>query len=419
LEAIGGGIASAAFWPDGGDGWITGPAGEFEPANGPPSNSRPRDVSQQLTQHDVARLLAEPAAGARADIAAKIASALGSPALTARERQMAEDIVRTLAGDVVVTVRAALAHHLRHAARLPLDVARRLADDVDAVALPILAESPTLDDDSLLAILGDASAAKQQAIAGRAAVSEPVAGALITTGSEQAVAALMRNPAAHIAETSLQTAIDRFTGSEAVQDGMVGRDTLPVTVAERLAVLVSDQLRAHLVARHDLSPGLAADIVLQGRERAIIQLGRGASREQLEALLARMHARRHLTSSLVLRALCLGDMDFFETALAIMAGVPVQNARILVHDGSKRGLAPLCNKAGLPASLLPVVRVAVEVADGTTFDGGERDLERYRARVITRILTQCDGLSPDDLDWLLDKLADVLQDQSSVSPGAP
>jgi uncharacterized protein (DUF2336 family) len=369
-------------------------------------------VSQQLSQHDVARLLSEPASASRADIAAKIATTLDSPVLTASERRIAEDIVRTLAGDVAVTVRAALAHHLRHAARLPLDVARRLAADVDAVALPILADSAALDDEILLAILGHASAAKQQAIAGRAAVSEPVAGALIATGSEQAVAALMRNAAAHIAESSLQAAIDRFAGSQAVQESMVHRNSLPVTVAERLAVLVSDQLRAHLVVQHDLSPALAADIVLQGRERAIIQLGRGASQEELEGLLARMHARRHLTPSLVLRALCLGDMEFFETALATMAGVPVRNARILVHDGGRRGLAPLCDKAGLPASLLPVVRVAVEVAEGTSFDGGERDLERYRSRVITRILTQCDGLAPDDLEWLLDKLGDVLQYQS-------
>jgi uncharacterized protein (DUF2336 family) len=375
-------------------------------------------VPQQLTQRDVARLLAEPAAASRADIAAKIANTLDSTALTASERRMAEDIVRTLAGDVAVTVRAALAHHLRHAARLPLDVARRLADDVDAVALPILADSAALDDETLLAILGHASAAKQQAIAGRAAVSEPVSGALIATGSEQAVAALMRNAAARIAESSLQTAIDRFPGSETVQDGMVRRESLPVTVAERLAVLVSDQLRTHLVAQHDLSPALAADIVLQGRERAIIQLGRGASREELEALLARMHARRHLTPSLVLRALCMGDMEFFETALAVMAGVPVRNARILVHDGGRQGLGPLCNKAGLPSSLLPVVRVAVDVADGTAFDGGERDLERYRSRVITRILTQCDGLNPEDLDWLLDKLGDVLQDQAVAEHGS-
>ena len=71
-----------------------------------------------------------------------------------------------------------------------------------------------------------------------------------------------------------------------------------------------------------------------------------------------------LTPSLVLRALCMGDMEFFEAALAVMAGIPVENAAILVHDGGKRGLTMLCGKAGLAAPpVLPVVHIAVDVAD--------------------------------------------------------
>ena len=46
---------------------------------------------------------------------------------------------------------------------------------------------------------------------------------------------------------------------------------------------------------------------------------------------------------------------------------------------------------------------------GTEFDGGERDRERYRSRVITRILTQFEDLPQEDLDYLLDKLGDVLR----------
>ena len=41
-------------------------------------------------------------------------------------------------------------------------------------------------------------------------------------------------------------------------------------------------------------------------------------------------------------------------------------------------------------------------------DGGERDLQRYRGRVITRILSQCEDFSSDDLDYLVDKLGDML-----------
>ena len=101
-------------------------------------------------------------------------------------------------------------------------------------------------------------------------------------------------------------------------------------------------------------------------------------------------------------------MAFFEMAMAVMAKVPVANARILIHDAGPNGLASLYERAGMPPRLLPAVRVAVDVVRGTEFDGGERDRERYRSRVITRILTQFEDLPQEDLDYLLDKLGDVL-----------
>ena len=104
----------------------------------------------------------------------------------------------------------------------------------------------------------------------------------------------------------------------------------------------------------------------------------------------------------------MGDLAFFETALGVLAGVPAENAQILVHDAGGNGLASLYRKAGLPEGLLPVFRVAVDAANSTGLDGGERDLERYRGRVITRILSQCDDFAPDDLDYLVAKLGDVL-----------
>ena len=42
------------------------------------------------------------------------------------------------------------------------------------------------------------------------------------------------------------------------------------------------------------------------------------------------------------------------------------------------------------------------------FDGGERDHERYRARVITRILTQFEDFPAEELDYMLTKLGSAL-----------
>ena len=378
---------------------LTGPQG-FQPILAAMTSS--------LSQADVARLLAEPSASVRAEVAEKLAQEIDNDTLTEAEVRIAHDVVRIMARDIEVAVRQALSLNLRHAARLPHDVALRLANDVELVALPLLAESPGADRRHLVDIVHAGSADKQAAIAARTAVSEPVADALVSDADEVAVATLMGNAGAQIGEHSLGKAVDRFGHSDRVKSGMAHRAHLPMTIAERLVVLVSERLKAWLVSHHELPVSLATDIVLQSRERATLHLSRGSSARDLERLVAQMHRNDRLTPFLVLRAICLGDMAFFETAMAVMAHVPIMNARILIHDAGPNGLASLYEKTGLPPRLLPAVRVAVDVVRGTTFDGGERDRERYRSRVITRILTQFEDLPQEDLDYLLEKLGDLL-----------
>jgi uncharacterized protein (DUF2336 family) len=365
-------------------------------------------MASPLTQADVARLLAEPSAAARAEVADKLAREIDSTSLSQAEQRIAHDIVRIMAQDADLAVRRALSQSLRSARQLPHDVAMRLASDVEAVALPILISSPVLTDADLVTLVKSSSSRKQEAIAGRAGISEQVADALVTTGSEAAVATLMGNASAHILPASLGTAIDRFADSDRVKTNMVHRADLPVVIAERLVVMVSEMLQSYLVRHHELPVSLATDIVLQSRERATLHISLGSSEQQLERLVRQMHRNQRLTPMLVMRSLCLGDMAFFEMALAVMAKVPVTNARILIHDAGPNGLASLYQRAEMPPRLLPAVRVAVDVVRGTEFDGGERDRERYRSRVITRILTQFEDLPQEDLDYLLDKLGDVL-----------
>ncbi len=365
-------------------------------------------MTSSLSQADLARLLAEPSVDVRAELAIKIAQEIESAEVTPDELAIAQDIARIMAQDVAAAVRRALAEGLRRAPHLPRDVALRLARDVEAVALPILSASPALTDDDLIAILRQAAPSRQEAIAARPAVSEPLSDALIATAGEQAVATLLANKGARIAEPSLHRAVDRFADSMAVKSGIVHRASLPVTVAERLVVLVSEELRGHLLSHHTLPPAVAADLVLQSRERAILGLSARAGRQELETLIRQMHRNQRLTTSLILRALCMGDLAFFETALAVRAHVSTENAQVLVHDAGGNGLASLYRKAGLPDSLLPVFRVAIDAVNSTTLDGGERDFERYRARVIARILSQCEDFAPDDLDYLVSKLGDML-----------
>lgn len=228
----------------------------------------------------------------------------------------------------------------------------------------------------------------------------------------------MSNDTATIAEDSFNRAVTRFAGSKRVKEAMVLREKLPVAVAERLVNMVSKALQAHLAKSHDLPPAIVADIVLTSREHAIIHLSLGASDNDLRQMVKQTHRNGRLTPSLILRALCTGDIAFFEAAMAAKSDVPLDNAQILIHEPSRQGLAALYRKAAMPEALYGAVEAAVDVVDETAFDGQARDLERFRARVISRVLTLVDDVDPADADYLLDKLGDVLV-HAPVAAGQP
>ena len=362
-----------------------------------------------LTQADVAKLLAEPSPAMRAELAGKLGQEFGNPDLTQTEAALAQDIVRIMAKDVEASVRQALAENLRNAPLLPHDVAVKLANDIESVALPILQSSPILTDSDLIEIVRGGAAAKQEVIASRVGLSENVADVLVTSGSEKAVAKLMDNVTAQISETSLNKAVDRFAENEAIKEKIVKRPTLPPAFTERLVTIVADSMRDYLVAHHQVSPNFAADIVMQSRERTIIGLTGKSSIEELEKMIVQMHSNNRLTPTLVLRALCTGDINFFEMAISVMANVPVVNARILIHDAGHLGLKSLYDRAGMPSDLLPAIRAAIDVLHETDIGDEPHDREKFRARVIERILTKCDAMDPENIDYLLNKLSDVVK----------
>ena len=362
-----------------------------------------------LTQNDVAKLLAEPSPAVRAELAGKLAVEIENPNLSVSETALAQDIVRLMAKDVESSVRMALSENLRGATRLPHDIAMKLATDIESVALPILEHSKVLNDADLVEIIRSGTPGKQEIIAGREGISENVTDVLATVGDEKVVAKLMDNATALINETSMNKVVDRFSTSEVVKEKMVKRPTLPPAVTERLVTLVADNMREYLVAHHNVSPKVAADIVMQSRERTVVGLTGKSTTEELEKLIIQMNVNGRLTPSLVLHALCMGDVTFFETAIAVMANVPLVNARILIHDAGNLGLKSLYERAGMPMNLMPVVRTAIDVVRETQMDGEAHDIERYRARVIERILTKYEGLGSEDVDYLLSKLGDFIK----------
>ncbi len=369
-------------------------------------------VPLQLTQDDVAKLMANPSAEVRAETTAKIASQFEVEALSPAERKIAEDIFRKLVKDVEVRVREALAAHLKNSPDLPHDVAMALARDVDSVSLPMLKFSEVLTDEDLVEIVRDHGATKQVAIAQRPSVSSRVAGALIDTGNEKAVARLVANEGAKLTEQLLGRVMGEYEESGAVSDSLAGRPNMPAGVSAQLVAALSERLQDFLMSKHEVSPDVASNLILQVRERATMSLvDYGSTDMELENLIEQLVRKERLTPSLMLRSLCMGDMNFFERGLARLAGLPLQNARILIHDQGPFGLESIYIKADLPTRLYPAFQVGIELSHEVDYDGGANDRSRFIERMLERILTHFEDpqsrMTKEDIDYLMGKLEQV------------
>ncbi len=366
----------------------------------------------QLTKDDVARLLSDPSAEARAAASSKIAKNFDATKLSDEERRIAEDIFRILSKDAEIRVRQALSAHLRANSDLPRDVALTLARDVESVALPVLKVTDVLTDEDLITIVRGDSTAKQAAIAQRPQVSEQVSDALVDTGNEDAVARLVRNEGARISEAAYGRVVDNYSNSAAVTDSLTRRPDLPPAISERVVAAMSERLHEFLINKHDVSADVASDLILQVRERAIMSLlDHGSSDVELDNLIDQLHCKNSLTPSLLLRALCMGDLTFFERAIANLTGLPLKNVQILIHDQGMLGLESLYLRAELPMALYPAFRAAIILVVETDYDGGSNDRERYVERMLERVLTRFPDpskrISPSDIEFLISKLRQI------------
>jgi uncharacterized protein (DUF2336 family) len=365
------------------------------------------NVSNSLNEEDVARLLNNPDGSTRAVIAEKLASQ--HAVLNDKERKLAEDIFRVMVKDAEVRVRAALSRQLKENHFVPHDVAVSLARDVDEVSLPMLEFSDVLSDADLIEIVHSQTETKAEAVARRAHVSVAVSDALVDTGNEHVVATLVSNRGAELSEATFHKVVDEFASLDAVGKPLAERGDLPVTIIEQLMTKVSENIRSYLVHRQDLSPDQADALLVQAREMAV--LGLSETEADATKLVDHLYSNGRLTPSIVLRAVCTGDMAFFEIAMAKLARIKVENARTLIHDAGKRGFDALYEKTELPPVFKTAMRAAIDVSSELSYDGGEHDRERFSRRMLELILTQYGDLGVEfeagDLEYLLAKMGQL------------
>lgn len=338
----------------------------------------------KITREDIELLVREPSAAMRSRIAGKITQGYGSGEFSQAETNLANEIFRLLIRDTEMKVRKLLAEELKHAHNVPHDIIWKLANDHHEVASPVLQYSTVLSEDDLIAIVtATRDNPKLRAIASRASISKELSHALIGTHDAKVTGLVVANKGAQMADTTIEEVLDQFSRDHDILEELVYRGGLSHGFAEKLFLKVSNDLKKQLTKKYRLGKHVIDDSTGSARETALLQfISPWMSQQDMNGLIEQMHKNGRLTDSVIFRSLSIGDLRFFETAIAQRVGIPASNARILLMDPGPLGFKALYESAHLPAGYYPAVNTMLRLALQETEYG------KYRATDFAKRMSE-------------------------------
>ncbi|MBR2033436.1 MAG: DUF2336 domain-containing protein [Alphaproteobacteria bacterium] len=363
-----------------------------------------------LKKQDVSKLSLAPTEDNKADIAKKVSEYYKTGSLSEKGLKLAEDIFRIMVNDVALKVRQVLAESLKNCHNLPVDIVENIIKDTDNVAVPFLKYYSNLSNEDLIRILNIPSINKQKAIAERPNLPAEISHYISERCPEEVVEVLISNETANIHEKTYNNIIQKYSQSEQIKQRLVSRSELPISIIEKITNYLSEDLKKRLILSHNLPADLAADIIEEVKEKTTLKISEEySSDKQIEELVHQLYSSNHLTSNLVVRAICMGDMKFFEYALVYLSNTPIQEVRkTLFNPSADFMIRNLLRKAFIPKTMFPAVFSALKVIKEIKFDCNKSNRKSFAHKVIERILSYTpnnEELSEEDIRYLVSKIS--------------
>lgn len=288
---------------------------------------------------------------ARVDIAGRVGARLLLDDIPVAERQAAEALARALSEDAVERVRRHFSMTVRSAARLPRDIAMRIAHDIDSIACPFLEVTEVFSDSDWQQLILTISRGARVAIARRESLPEVAALGLAELGDTVVAETLVENPAAPMSRPVCARLVDRFCEQPWVLDKLAMRDDLVTEIVVELCDKVSSAARQALVDRYDM-PDFTEPLAVEADVSVTREMIRQSSEDRLPYLVNALIAQNKLKPPLLLVALGDGALNFFEFALAMILVEPLNSVREVLRYGSAGDVAQMLRRADMPGPLL-------------------------------------------------------------------
>jgi uncharacterized protein (DUF2336 family) len=296
-------------------------------------------------------------------------------AMSARERDLAEDILQRLLHDLEMPIRRALAERLASEDIAPRKLIVQLANDRIEVAWPVLLKSELLDDAELLNVVRTRTMQHRLAVARRARLPEIVTDALVRPGENEVTRAVLENKGAAIAYDTFETLVETSEADSDLQELILRREDLDPRLAGRMYAWVSEALRRHIVENFDVEPSLldraidaALAEVVADHARAVALNG---TIQRIRFALDRGELDDLATLLPLVRA---GERALFESLFAKYLRVSIALGRRVLYEQGGCAFALACRGThvdkGVFTEILMGLR-AMSDPDAASFDPGQ------------------------------------------------
>jgi uncharacterized protein (DUF2336 family) len=265
--------------------------------------------------------------------------------LSDEERRLMLGIMDRLVRDVEREVRAGLAERLSALPNAPRELVLKLAEDEVDIARPLILKSPVLRDDDLIELVRQRTREHRLCVAMRAGISAQVSQALIDSGDEDVIEALIRNDDAELALQAVNYLVEESRRVDRFREPLLERRDLPPALALRMFWWVSAALRRRILEGFKIDESNLDAMIQLTVQDAAAKIDRGPT---AATKLARgLKDRGELTEANLIRMLRSGHVAAFTSGLAELAGIDTETAGRIMHCRGYEALAAACRGAGL------------------------------------------------------------------------
>jgi uncharacterized protein (DUF2336 family) len=241
------------------------------------------------------------------------------------QMELFDEVMGRLVEEIEVSARAVFGRRLAELAQAPPRVMRSLAlDEAIEVAGPVLRDSSSLEDATLVESARTKSQQHLLAISRRKVLAEPVTDVLVSRGNRAVAVSAAGNPGARFSEFGFSTLVERAQDDDDLALAVWVRPEIPRQHLLTLFAEASEAVRRNLEAADRAKGGLLQEVIAQATSRLQSGLREvstvySAARERVVAL----HRGGRLDEAQL--AVFAGDGRFDEAtvALSLLADLPI------------------------------------------------------------------------------------------------